>query len=424
MASLCNDLNLVRACSKTGQPAQAMVLPVSAGPRISDPILIADDDPSSRALARHILSRAGFEVILAADGNEALSALKHQTAGLILLDVEMPLKGGFETCRELKSDPRYAEIPVIFLTAEGTPQAKALGFSAGGADYVTKPIEPVELLARIRCHLELAAHRQELNRKVRLYKDVASEQMSRLEQVRQGQTSLLTNPASLSDQAVAVRLLTANEVGGDFYEISRLSASQLAFLVADVSGHDLTIPFVTGALKALAGFGLRECLTPSETMAIFNAGLLKILSADRYVTACYAKVNEGGKELEIINAGHPPALIQRRQGPSEYLHAVGDVLGMYEQVRFDEVSIPLEPGDRLFLYTDGLIEGYLDDQSRRGRQAYGMERFKADVEGLRSCSLVEVVDTIVQMLVAEGEGNVGDDVVLLGVEFQPDHEQA
>jgi sigma-B regulation protein RsbU (phosphoserine phosphatase) len=388
-----------------------------AGPKARELILLADDDPVCLALAQNVLEKGGYDVVTAANGLEALDTLEHQSPGLVLLDLEMPGLSGFDVCRRMKADARYADIPIIFLTVTSDPKVKAEGFHVGGGDYVTKPIEHVELLARIRCHLELAASRQALRSRANLYEAVAAEQMTRLEQVRDGQASILTAPGAFGDFEVAVRFVPAHEAGGDFYEISRFSENQFGVLVTDVAGHDLSVPFITGALKGLVALCLNETLNARETMIMLNSGLRRFLSCERFVSGCYAKIDRENGEIEIVSAGHPPALVQRRQGGCEYIQAVGDVLGMYERVTFEADHLQVSPGDRLFLYTDGLIEGYADEQGRRGRALFGLRRLQQQVQELWSLPLRTVVNTVVDRLIEENGGNVADDVVLLGIEF-------
>lgn len=376
-----------------------------------------DDDPVCLALAQNVLERGGYEVITAADGPDALFKLERRTPGLVLLDLEMPGLSGFDVCRQMKADPRFADIPIIFLTVTSDPKVKAEGFNLGGGDYVTKPIEHVELLARIKCHLELAASRQALKSRASLYEAVAAEQMTRLEQVRNGQASMLTAPSAVGDLETAVRFVPAHEAGGDFYEIARFAEGQFGVLVTDVAGHDLSVPFITGALKGLVGLCLNENLTPRETMIMLNCGLTRFLSAERFVSGCYAKIDRENGEVEVASAGHPPALLLPRNGDSAYVEAVGDILGMHEQVTFETARLAVGPGDRLFLYTDGLIEGYRDEQGRQGRARYGMDRLRREVQELRASPLRTVVDTVVEKLTEECGGSVSDDVVFLGIEF-------
>ena len=121
--------------------------------------------------------------------------------------------------------------------------------------------------------------------------------------------------------------------------------------------------------------------------------------------------------IEVASAGHPPALLQQHDGGCEYIDAVGDVLGMYERVTFESVCRVVNPRDRLFLYTDGLVEGYRDEHGRRGRCRVGQRALQQRVQELASMPIRTAVNTVVDELIAESDGHVADDVVLLGIEF-------
>ena len=118
-------------------------------------ILIVDDTPNNLQVLFSYLETAGFQVLLAEDGNSAIQIAQTQKPDLILLDVLMPEIDGFATCRQLKSQASTKEIPIIFLTALSETVNKVQGFKLGGVDYITKPIEQEEVLARIQTHLKI-----------------------------------------------------------------------------------------------------------------------------------------------------------------------------------------------------------------------------------------------------------------------------
>jgi DNA-binding response OmpR family regulator len=125
-------------------------------------LLIVDDKPQNLRLVSDYLSEQGFDLMLARSGAQALEKTHRATPELVLLDVRMPDMDGFEVCRRLKEDPRTAEIPVIFMTAVDDTAHKVEGFGLGAVDYITKPIQREELLARIRHHLQLHRLQHEL----------------------------------------------------------------------------------------------------------------------------------------------------------------------------------------------------------------------------------------------------------------------
>jgi DNA-binding NtrC family response regulator len=118
-------------------------------------ILVVDDTPANLRLLTDLLAKYGYRVRPASDGALALKSVAARTPDLILLDVSMPDLDGYEVCRRLKADERNRRIPVIFISAFGDTQQKVKGFEAGGVDYITKPVEAEEVLARVRTHLQL-----------------------------------------------------------------------------------------------------------------------------------------------------------------------------------------------------------------------------------------------------------------------------
>ncbi|HVU24950.1 MAG TPA: response regulator [Opitutus sp.] len=130
-------------------------------------LLVADDVPANLAILIDAAGAAGFRVLLADSGERALALALKAQPDLILLDVNMPGIDGFETCRRLKAEAATREIPVIFVTALDDVLDKVTGLEAGGVDYVTKPLQPAEVLARVRVHLELRRLRAELQEQVR-----------------------------------------------------------------------------------------------------------------------------------------------------------------------------------------------------------------------------------------------------------------
>ena len=118
-------------------------------------ILLVDDTTANLEILVAFFTKQGFAVSVAVDGESALEQLKQDQPDLILLDVMMPGIDGFETCRRLKANKETAEIPVIFMTALSETMDKVKGFSLGAVDYVTKPIQHEEVLARVNTHLTL-----------------------------------------------------------------------------------------------------------------------------------------------------------------------------------------------------------------------------------------------------------------------------
>ena len=122
----------------------------------SGTILIVDDTPESLAFMNEALAGAGYTVLVAMDGEQALNIARLMTPDLILMDGVMPRMDGFETCRALKASPDSEDVPVIFLTGLSDSSDVLKGLEAGGVDYLTKPVNLDEMLARVHVHLSTA----------------------------------------------------------------------------------------------------------------------------------------------------------------------------------------------------------------------------------------------------------------------------
>lgn len=119
-------------------------------------ILVVDDQPANLQILLTFLKQCGYHTRVADTGERALTTLgKEEKPDLILLDVMMPGIDGFETCRRIKANPGTCEIPVIFMTALDSVEDKVRGFEAGGVDYITKPFQQTEVLARVNTHVTL-----------------------------------------------------------------------------------------------------------------------------------------------------------------------------------------------------------------------------------------------------------------------------
>ena len=129
---------------------------------MKETILIVDDNPTNLQVMLRLLSDSGRRVLIAEDGPSAIEQIAHVPPDLILLDVMMPVLDGFETCRRIKACPGMKDIPILFLTARSEISDKLKGFAAGGVDYITKPIQKEEVIARVETHLTILRQQRQL----------------------------------------------------------------------------------------------------------------------------------------------------------------------------------------------------------------------------------------------------------------------
>lgn len=115
-------------------------------------VLVVDDSPTELHLMAAPLRRAGYDVYEARDGDEALNQIHHTAPDVVLLDVIMPGKNGFQLCRQIKNDQRFARTPVIIVTSKGQESDRFWGLRQGASEYIVKPFTPQQIVAAVRRH--------------------------------------------------------------------------------------------------------------------------------------------------------------------------------------------------------------------------------------------------------------------------------
>src|SRR5580698_9731923 len=213
------------------RPMESMMYLSGAPPTI----LIVDDTPVNVMMLQSVLGAEGFRTITAADGPSARELSRTDAPDLILLDVMMPGESGFETCSKLKSDPKTADIPVIFLSALDDVKSKVRGLKIGGVDYVSKPVHGEEVLARVRVHLRIRENNRAISR----------QHQAQVEELRDAQRAILVHPENCPEASFAVFYKPLEGAGGDFYDVVQLDRDVYGYFVADVSGHGVSAAFLT-----------------------------------------------------------------------------------------------------------------------------------------------------------------------------------
>ena len=230
-------------------------------------VLIVDDVNTNLIILKIILVKEGFEVIAASDGRECREVSKALKPDLILLDIMMPGEDGYETCKKLKTHPVTVDIPVIFVSALNETSNKIRGFSVGAVDYVTKPYDHDEIIARVKLHLRLS----------NAMKAVIETQANRLSQLTHAQQAILLSPEDLPEAKFSVYYKSVMEAGGDFYDVLQLSKDIFGYFCADVSGHNLGSSLATSSFKALISQNAGVVHSPKETLSTVNRVLEKVL---------------------------------------------------------------------------------------------------------------------------------------------------
>jgi len=394
---------------------------------LPDKILIVDDEITNRKLLAGIFKKEGCELIEAGDGVEAIKLAFQELPDLILLDIMMPEKDGYEVCYELKRDNRSADIPIIFLSAKAEKEDKIKGLELGGVDYVTKPFDRREVLARAKAQLKI---RNLTNELILANKNLIIKQERIDEDLKAGgeiQRSLISiNPPETENIDVVWRFMPCQKIGGDIFNILRLDKDHWAIYMLDVSGHGITSAMiavsVSQMLQPRVGFLPKKTIENPPHYKIVNpAEVLDAMDKEypierfgKFFTISYCILNVKDGTLRYSNAGHPPPILLHRDGTLELLKEGGTIIGMGGLLPFEEGEKKLHFGDKLFLYTDGIVEYQNTDGL-----FYGEDRFFAELQRLKDNLISNIVDGVIESMMYFGNNTEPqDDISLLAVEFR------
>lgn len=361
-------------------------------------ILVVEDDFTSRTVLTSMLRQEGFETLAASTIQAARQMMEQKSFDMAIMDVNLPDGNGLELCRWLKNESPGREVPALFISSDATIQTKLAGFDAGAVDYITKPFNRAEVLARVRMHLRL----------FQAYQSMLELQAIKLAQLANAQRAMLPQPESLPEAQFQAFYQPLQEAGGDFYQVLPIGRRIHDYIIADVCGHDVGTAMTTAALQALIRQNGSVLYAPNEILKNINQVVRGIMAEGQYVTLMHARLNRQTNRLVLTGAGHPPAILQKMDGAFELLWLEGDVVGAFDNPDFGTVEQAVRPGDRLFLYSDALIECGASDWRA------GAGRVIAHLKQLPRASLADTISEIIQFRLKSG--GAADDITLIGTE--------
>lgn len=320
-------------------------------------ILIADDEPLCCRLLGGILSRKQFSNFrFAGGGISTLEQVGSYRPDLVLLDMQMPDLCGLEVCRRIRANPEFADLPILVQTATVDRNEMDILFEAGASDFLSKPINPSELVSRVIVHLE----RRNLVRELRAYRKRTSQE---LDAARKMQFELLpTQPIQQQIAAAAGMRMgsysrSSSEIGGDLWGMLPIDTSSFGIFLADFAGHGVTAALNTFRLHALIHEHTALHGDPARFLAMLNEKLVAVLSAGQFATFLYIVVDSSADRIRFVSAGAPPPIVMPGlDGAAVLAEASGLPLGVIRGAGYQLHDRPFGPGSMLLLYSDGLSE--------------------------------------------------------------------
>ncbi len=347
-------------------------------------ILVVDDEPVTRVRVRSALEEFGYsDVREAADGLEAQAVLeKHPDVDLVITDILMPGLDGIELLqwgREHVPSPEW-----ILLSGVDTFDAAVEAIRVGAFDFLAKPPGTEQLEVSVRNALEqrrlikerdrLYGELEETNKqllaKVRQLEDKSELLRRDLERAEIIQRALLpTAPPQIERYCIHALYRPGHYVGGDLYDVKRLDDRNVAFYVADATGHGVTAAMLSVLFKQrflIVEEDTGKPLSPAVALEKANRALLEAVDAPGlFLTVTYGLLDTSDGHLRLASAGHPPVLYVRADGGSTFIERTGPALGLTADAHYDEASLTLRVDDRLLLYTDGLTDSGMAPERMR-----------------------------------------------------------
>lgn len=319
-------------------------------------VLIVDDNRGSRVLLESLVREVGVgHVEFGVDGEDGLAKVDSFQPDLVLLDVRMPKMDGFEMCRRLRENRAQLDLPVLIQTALTSDDSRADSFRAGATDMVSKPVVPVELMARVRIHLE----KRMLIRGLRAYRERVAQELT---SARAMQLALIPRkgPVDAVAERRGLRITShfeaSSELGGDIWDIVELDDDRIGLFIADFSGHGVTAALNTFRLNTLAQqIPPKDYDKPGKWLEAMNSRLKGLLPPGQFATVLYAIIDVRANTMTYASAG-APAPIMGVGDDVGFLASEGLFLGVSSDTTYEDHTVSLPNHGFVFLYSDALTD--------------------------------------------------------------------
>lgn len=329
-------------------------------------IVVVDDNQVNLFVMEKILRSEQYEKIVPLQSAKELfdyldpsNAPHCYEVSVILLDIMMPVMDGIETCRILKQNPQFKDVQVIFVTALEDKEKLSEALDVGGIDYLTKPINKIELLARIRVAKrlkgELDWHKAQ--------EDKIQQEMNLASRVQQ---SLLSPAVTEPNLSIRASYLPSSNLAGDMYYWEKLDNHRYAIMLHDMMGHGVSASLVCMYISSVLREAINNLKEPELVIREMNR-YMSLLQNEKelllyYFTGIYFIIDTKNKVLEYVNAGHPMgyALVDEQQ--TIPLTQTASAVGFTDQMKIEKKVITYTSSIQIVMYTDGVLEAINKDE--------------------------------------------------------------
>ncbi len=397
-------------------------------PAESERLLLVDDNPTNLQVLSQTLSGRSYKLSVAKNGEDALRIARKAKPQLVLLDIMMPGMDGYEVCRQLKADPDIRETAVIFLSALDDTKDKVKGLELGAVDYITKPFQADEVIARVNTHLTIHRLKQSLDARNKELQAANERMKTDLEAAARVQQSLLPEVAPPTPSAeFAWTYRPSEELAGDALNIFKIDDRHIGVYVVDVSGHGVAsallavsvtrnlspqpgrVSLITEPSNEPGGYSI---VSPSEVASRLNAMYPMDFKARLYFCLLYGVFDTETRKFRFVSAGTPGPIRYRDGEGAKVFDVPATPIGLFLESEYEDTTLELQPGDRVYLHSDGVNEA-----RNAAGEDLGRPRMCATLEKTAGGSLELSIDAWISQAVAwRGSENLADDVALVAME--------
>ncbi|MEH7444208.1 fused response regulator/phosphatase [Bacillus sp. JJ1122] len=335
-------------------------------------ILIVDDNEANLFVIEKLLNRAGYTDLLSfTSAHDLFGYLESdnpyivaEQVDCILMDIMMPEVDGIDACRRLQQIPHIKDIPVIFVTALEDSAKVVEALDAGGMDYLMKPINKTELLARIRVALRLKYEKD-------WHKKQEEKIVNELELSMQVQTSLLSEPVYKDNLLIKASYLPAFKLAGDLYYWHKIDENRYAAIQLDMMGHGISSSLVCMFISSVLRDAIRSNPDPEYVIGELNRWMNSLNQHNQkipyYFTAIYIMLDTSQRKIEYINAGHPTGHALIDGSHVVELKSNTCAVGFFPDIQTNKKTVTYSQSLQLLICTDGVHEA-IDKYEQTGTE--------------------------------------------------------
>ena len=380
-------------------------------------IMVVDDEVDLEPLVKQKFRRqirdGAYDFIFAHNGLEALSKLiEFPEIGIILSDINMPEMDGLTLLMKLK-ELKNPGLKTVVVSAYGDMDNIRTAMNRGAFDFLTKPINFEDLEITINKTLDEIL---QIRRGLEEHDQLISIQQD-LQTAREIQQAILPKCfppfPDRKDFDIYAAMNAAKEVGGDFFDFFMIDNDRIGFVIGDVSGKGVTAAiFMAVSRTIIRATGLKG-IPADECMNYVNNLLCSESVSSMFVTVFYGILNTSNGDLEYVNAGHNPPFILSSTGLKTVELTKGTVLGGIEHFNYKSRRMTIDPGDTLYLYTDGVTEAFNSEGNMYGEKRLG-NLLKANLRAGHK----EIVKITLADVAAFAAGTLpSDDITLMAIKY-------